>query len=66
MNVEQIMKLVDEYASACVGLESENNNYGTVDGSSVRYTDDARNEVVAAIEALIKDAVIVVQKGEQV
>ena len=56
MTQDQTMKLVDAYVQACVDLECENSIYGAVDSSSVRHTDDARNAVVAAIDALTKDA----------
>lgn len=53
----EVMQLVDMYASACVELESENSNYGTVDGSSVSYVDRARATLVAEIEELTKDSI---------
>ena len=52
MNSKQIMELVDTYVSACVELESENNNYGTAEASSISYMDRARAKLVAEIEVL--------------
>ena len=50
MNSKQIMELVDTYVSACVELESENNNYGTAEASSISFMDRARAKLVAEIE----------------
>ena len=55
MNSEQIMQLVDTYVSACVELESENNNYGTAEAVNVRYTERARATLLAEIEVLTKE-----------
>lgn len=55
MNSKQIMQLVDTYVSACVELESENNNYGTAEASSVNYMDRTRAELAAEIEILTKE-----------
>ena len=56
VNTGQIMQLVDTYVSACVELESENANYGTVDASSVRYMDNTRAALVAKIKELTKES----------
>jgi len=55
MNSKQIMQLVDTYFSACVELESENANYGTVEAVSVRYMERARATLLTEIEVLTKE-----------
>ena len=55
MNSKQIMQLVDTYVSACVELESENANYGTVEAVSVRYMERARATLLTEIEVLTKE-----------
>lgn len=53
---KEIMKLVDDYAELSAELERENEEHGTVGAETIEWVDEARAAVVAAIDALTKDA----------